>query len=209
MRIATSIAALFSATMLIAQTSQIIELQPEFCWKPEKVQKLEPIASELHFLGQIGPVPEPVAKPVSELVVYNRGLDRKVMTADEVRTDVVVFSKNMDRKAKPKQVEVSALQVVPPVILPVQRFELDIPQAADITMFPNPVESVMNFTAELAGSEMATIQIYDMVGNVVRSILVDDSSRIGSVDLSDLESGVYVITMVTDKDEIARKFIKQ
>jgi len=72
----------------------------------------------------------------------------------------------------------------------------------DVKLFPNPVHSVLNIT--LHGSvNQAEIGIYNQLGQLV----LKTSKREG-IDISDLNNGIYIVEIRTDKGLARKKMIK-
>ncbi len=64
--------------------------------------------------------------------------------------------------------------------------------ANDIEMYPNPSNGIVNFT----NVENATIEVYNMMGQVVAS--VNNASDNATIDLSSVANGNYVVRIVKD-----------
>ena len=64
--------------------------------------------------------------------------------------------------------------------------------AEGIEMYPNPSNGIVNFT----NVENATIEVYNMMGQVVAS--VNNSNANASIDLSNVANGNYVVRIVKD-----------
>ena len=64
--------------------------------------------------------------------------------------------------------------------------------AENIQMFPNPTNGIVNFT----NVENATIEIYNLMGQVVASM--SNASENASIDLSGVANGNYVVRIVKD-----------
>lgn len=72
-----------------------------------------------------------------------------------------------------------------------------------IAMYPNPVEDYLNI--QIRGNLSVDISIYDITGKKVYA-----SNNVSSiVDISDLNSGLYLIKFVSDERSITRKIIKK
>lgn len=72
-----------------------------------------------------------------------------------------------------------------------------------IVVYPNPTTD--NLTIETP--DKSTIEILNIEGQIVKTIFSD--SKTTSIDLSNLSSGVYIVTVKTDKGIAIKKFIKQ
>ena len=74
----------------------------------------------------------------------------------------------------------------------------------NISLYPNPAQNVLFISAE------RTIQkasIYNLLGKVVKTILIDNKSK--SIDISSLSSGMYLIKYTINSKEGITKFIKE
>jgi len=74
--------------------------------------------------------------------------------------------------------------------------------AFDFGIYPNPVQDELTIATE---EEIASAQIVDLVGNTV----LTTSEVNGSVDVSSLTSGVYVIRLTSASGVAASKFVKK
>jgi hypothetical protein len=77
-------------------------------------------------------------------------------------------------------------------------------QANEMKLYPNPVQNELS----IAHSEnLASLQIYSLTGE---NILVQTDVTAAKMDVSQLESGMYVCVMETINGEILQaKFIKE
>ncbi len=64
--------------------------------------------------------------------------------------------------------------------------------SSNISMYPNPSNGIVNF----ANVENATIEVYNMMGQVVAT--VNNASENASIDLSNVANGNYVVRIVKD-----------
>jgi uncharacterized delta-60 repeat protein len=75
----------------------------------------------------------------------------------------------------------------------------------EITLFPNPVDNVLNFKTSNFNN-ISKVSIYDLVGN---QILKDKNVINYNIDISNLSKGIYLIKMTTTNNEIIiKKIIK-
>jgi len=75
---------------------------------------------------------------------------------------------------------------------------------AQITLYPNPVSDYLHINT--AGEKMQSIKVYNFAGALVRNIT---DAKADSVDLRDLTTGNYIISITTDKGVITKKIIKK
>jgi hypothetical protein len=76
-------------------------------------------------------------------------------------------------------------------------------KSQDINVYPNPVTDRLYIDAEVE-----EVEVYDVYG---RHQVTKTSSHQGdlSIDVSNLNSGVYFIRMNTNKGEIIKRFVKE
>lgn len=70
--------------------------------------------------------------------------------------------------------------------------------------YPNPVKDVLNLSAN---TSIERIQIYDLLGNQVKNMSINASSKI--ISLSDLSRGVYILRTEIEGKFNTVKFIKE
>lgn len=75
---------------------------------------------------------------------------------------------------------------------------------ANLSVFPNPTSNVVNVTVDALVSNVA---IVDLNGRTVKSVKFDGASNV-SVNVSDLASGVYMMTVSSDKGTSTKKIVK-
>ncbi|GEM_PF-3646272 len=68
------------------------------------------------------------------------------------------------------------------------------------TIYPNPADNILN----VDGEQIISATIYDLKGRVV---LTSDLQQTGSIDVSQLESGVYTLNLRSEKGEHIKKLI--
>lgn len=78
-------------------------------------------------------------------------------------------------------------------------------QANNFSLYPNPAKD--NFILETNAALMSAIQITDINGRIVKSMNLSGVSNT-SVDVSDLKSGMYFVSVQTDNGSGTTKFIK-
>ncbi len=78
--------------------------------------------------------------------------------------------------------------------------ELDPEQ--EISIYPNPTNSSLSF---IGLAENSLISIYDLMGKMLKNKTLSNNQ----IDISDLESNVYIITIFNNKNLITKKLIKQ
>lgn len=76
---------------------------------------------------------------------------------------------------------------------------------AAINIFPNPTSNTLNFDTN-NWNEIATISIIDITGKVIN---VNYNLNQKSIDVSNLQSGVYFVKFTSDNKMVTKKFIKK
>ncbi|MEP2937565.1 MAG: T9SS type A sorting domain-containing protein [Gilvibacter sp.] len=80
------------------------------------------------------------------------------------------------------------------------RQEIDFPNVA---FFPNPVNDVLTVELELDG----TIEFYSVLGVLLKKVTVQKG--VFDINLNDLKSGVYFISIMTTQGRLTKKIIKE
>ncbi len=73
----------------------------------------------------------------------------------------------------------------------------------NISIYPNPAKDLLTIQA---GSDINAVTIYDLQGKTIHSI--DSNSEKVSINISDLNNGVYFLKITTEKGEEVKKIIK-
>ena len=74
---------------------------------------------------------------------------------------------------------------------------------ASFDIYPNPVNDKLYIEAE---TEIEEVVVYDVYG---RRQVTETPSHQGSIDVSELNSGVYFVKVVTEKGEAVQRFVKK
>lgn len=80
-----------------------------------------------------------------------------------------------------------------------------------INLFPNPVNEILNFSIR-DNSKILNLEISDISGKVIKSFQFSNQGNgefENSIDISDLNSGVYFCRFSNGANQITHKFIKQ
>ncbi|WP_333853160.1 pectate lyase family protein [Epilithonimonas sp.] len=75
---------------------------------------------------------------------------------------------------------------------------------AQVTLYPNPVSDYLHINT--AGEKVKSVKVYNIAGALVKNIA---DAKADSVDLRNLTTGNYIISITTDKGTITKKIIKK
>jgi hypothetical protein len=75
-----------------------------------------------------------------------------------------------------------------------------------INLYPNPANSYINVQVTNATAH-GMISIYNTSGALVKLVEIEESEK--EIDISELPSGLYLITVDTKKEAITKQFIKK
>lgn len=78
--------------------------------------------------------------------------------------------------------------------------------ASKFSVYPNPTNNVVNFSNE-ANAVVSSIEMADLNGRVVKTATFNATE--GEVSVSDLATGVYMMTITTDQGVAVKKIVKQ
>ncbi len=78
------------------------------------------------------------------------------------------------------------------------------PNVFTYTVYPNPVTTVLNISNT---ADISAVNIYDITGKLVRSVNVEFSQNV-TINVEDLQTGVYAISVTNDKGVQTSKFLK-
>lgn len=89
-------------------------------------------------------------------------------------------------------------------------FSLD-NHAMSISLFPNPATHTLNLSFEQEKSGVGTIGIFDMGGNIIRSlpVTINSGRTFTSVDVYSLPAATYIISLLVNDQSSSLKFIKK
>ena len=82
----------------------------------------------------------------------------------------------------------------------------DFEQVGNITLYPNPSNSILNIHVQTTGAN-GTIEVYNILGKkVISQELVSEATKI---DVSGWNSGVYLVKISSENGEETKRFVKQ
>ncbi|NRA91545.1 MAG: T9SS type A sorting domain-containing protein, partial [Psychroserpens sp.] len=73
------------------------------------------------------------------------------------------------------------------------------------TVFPNPTNSLLNVSGN---SQIQIVEVYDVNGRILRRIAPENSGHSVSVDVSELNSGIYFLSVKSVEKSKVIRFIK-
>ena len=73
-------------------------------------------------------------------------------------------------------------------------------------VYPNPANNVVNFSNDV-NAVVSTVAMADLNGRVVKSTTVNATE--GNISISDLATGIYMMTITTDQGVAVKKIVKQ
>jgi hypothetical protein len=78
----------------------------------------------------------------------------------------------------------------------------------DIYVYPNPTDGIVNISLGNISNSKIFISVYDVMGNEVYRKQFE-AATIYQIDLSDKSSGMYMIRIFNEKQQVARKLIRR
>ncbi len=75
----------------------------------------------------------------------------------------------------------------------------------DFTIYPNPVKDIVTISiASKAVTVINTINLYSVTGKLIKEIQLPKNQ----IDLGNLKSGIYFIEIISDKQKVVKKLLK-
>tara|TARA_B100000287_G_C19978830_1_gene521614 strand:- start:32 stop:514 length:483 start_codon:yes stop_codon:yes gene_type:complete len=71
----------------------------------------------------------------------------------------------------------------------------------EIRLYPNPVTNILNINTD---KEISKIEIFDALGRIILS----KSDNTNTIDVSELENGIYSIAIIFNSNKIIKRFSK-
>jgi chitodextrinase len=75
-----------------------------------------------------------------------------------------------------------------------------------VNIYPNPANTFINVDV-INGHRVGTIRIYNTVGTLVKTLEMNGSEK--EIDISELPTGLYIISIEDEKEPLVKQFIKQ
>ncbi len=77
-------------------------------------------------------------------------------------------------------------------------------------IYPNPARNTVSLNYDLNGAQHAQFEIYNILGSLVKTIEIDETSGLLNIDVTDLNNGVYFYSfIVNDKVITSKKLVIQ
>ena len=70
-------------------------------------------------------------------------------------------------------------------------------------VYPNPTSHQLSIVTDQLN--INEVHIIDITGKIVKKIILD----LNSINVADLNNGIYIIRVITEKDALTKKFVKQ
>jgi len=80
------------------------------------------------------------------------------------------------------------------------------PERQDFTIYPNPTTGHLYIQNDLKNNEVGQFSVYDLLGKQITSGAVLSGKQL--VDISNLQDGLYIITLVVDEKIETRRILK-
>lgn len=82
----------------------------------------------------------------------------------------------------------------------------DAKTSPEVSLYPNPANSIINVQVKNA-TVNGTVSIYNTTGALIKVVEMQDNER--EVNISELPSGLYIISVETKKEVLTKQFIKK
>ena len=83
-----------------------------------------------------------------------------------------------------------------------------VPKIEDVLLYPNPASDILNVTINSKADETLQLVIIDANGQLIQKQMISSLTGINNtpVDISLLESGIYMLQVISEKEQIVKKF---
>jgi len=75
-------------------------------------------------------------------------------------------------------------------------------------VYPNPATDKVNLESLDTENKITNIDLIDITGKRIKTISNEDLSQNKSIDIADMQSGLYVLIINTEKGRVIKKFVK-
>lgn len=86
--------------------------------------------------------------------------------------------------------------------------ELEMVNSTEFKLYPNPVKDELTLNVN-QGENLVSYSILDITGKIVKEASFNTKSNQQNVSLNDLEKGIYLIKVVSDKQTFTEKIVKE
>jgi hypothetical protein len=80
------------------------------------------------------------------------------------------------------------------------------PDHLKVSIYPNPSSSIVNIEVDLPSQEDVSIEVFDLLGRtLLKQTLTNTNSFLGSIDVSTLPAGIYLVRIIANNQKIVKK----
>ena len=72
-------------------------------------------------------------------------------------------------------------------------------------IYPNPARNTISLNYDLNGTQYAQLEIHNILGSLVKTIEIDETSGFLNIDVTDLNNGVYFYSFIVNNKVITSK----
>ncbi|HRG00966.1 MAG TPA: T9SS type A sorting domain-containing protein [Bacteroidia bacterium] len=84
----------------------------------------------------------------------------------------------------------------------------EVPKQNDFSLFPNPAKSLITISSTISGTVKVNYEIVDVLGKVVMQNDNENSEKF-SININDLNSGIYFLRLQVNNSIVVKKFVKE
>lgn len=84
---------------------------------------------------------------------------------------------------------------------------LNVSAPASISLYPNPSRGIVNIDLKALQSREVQVTVNNVLGNVVMESIVKNQNGNGQVDLSDLQNGIYIVKVSSQKGQFVQRVV--
>ncbi len=79
----------------------------------------------------------------------------------------------------------------------------------NISIFPNPATDLLNINLNFASKNDIKISVYSLIGQKVKEVILPKGTEICSLNIRDLNKGLYFVQIQSGKDKFTQKISKE
>lgn len=129
----------------------------------------------------------------------------------EVKSGVTFYAKIEDCNTQFLKEEKLPLVTAEKLLLPTTESIPKLKQPTNLSLYPNPFQHQTTIEFELSTSSPINIQLYDINGRILKSLLSNTDYEAGkhqlTLDSRELQAGIYYVNMVTDTRYLIKKIM--